>query len=38
METIAKQLLEAVKKKDGRSLLHADKAFHDHLSVCIKND
>jgi len=38
METIAKQLLEAVKKKDGRSLLQADKAFHDHLSVCIKND
>jgi DNA-binding GntR family transcriptional regulator len=38
MQQIAKQLLEAAKRKDGHALLQADKAFHDHFSVCVKND
>lgn len=38
MSTIAKQLLDAVKAKDGHALLQADKAFHDHFSICIRNE
>jgi DNA-binding GntR family transcriptional regulator len=38
MQEIAIQLLDAAKRKDGHALLQADKAFHDHFSVCVKND
>lgn len=38
MSAIAKQLIDAVKAKDGHALLQADKAFHDHFSICIRNE
>lgn len=38
MQVIADQLLGAVKTKDGHALLQADKAFHDHFSICVRNE
>ena len=38
MHAIAKQLLDAVKAKDSYALLQADKAFHDHFSICVRNE
>ena len=38
MQVIANQLLDAVKVKDGHALLQADKAFHDHFSICVRNE
>lgn len=38
MQAIADQLLGAVKTKDGHALLQADKAFHDHFSICVRNE
>jgi DNA-binding GntR family transcriptional regulator len=38
MHAIAKELLDAVKGKDSHALLQADKAFHDHFSICTRNE
>lgn len=38
MQVIANQLLDAVKTANGQALLQADKAFHDHLSICVRNE
>lgn len=38
MSAIAKQLIDAVKAEDSHALLQADKAFHDHFSICIRNE
>jgi len=38
MQAIAKQLINAVKSKDSHALLQADKAFHDHFSICVRNE